>query len=91
MIGINLAIIIFALILGKNIYSSQIGQIQSSLRRATLLGKYEMFDGNPDYINTEIAAYLAVTADQIQAAAKKYCTPERRFVLEIAPAPKPEK
>ena len=30
---------------------------------------------------------LAVTPEQIQAAAKKYCVPESRFVLEIQPAP----
>jgi predicted Zn-dependent peptidase len=30
---------------------------------------------------------LAVTPAQIQAAAKKYLTPERRAVLEIMPAP----
>ena len=39
----------------------------------------------------EMASFLAVTADQIQAVARKYLVPERRFVLDIVPAPKTEK
>ncbi|MEN6536409.1 MAG: pitrilysin family protein [Bryobacteraceae bacterium] len=70
--------------------ASRVSGLQSSLRRATLLGQYELFDGNPDYINTEMDAFLAVTPAQVQAAARKYCVPEKRFVLEIVPAPKPE-
>jgi len=27
----------------------------------------------------------------VQAAARKYCVPEKRFVLEITPAPQTEK
>jgi predicted Zn-dependent peptidase len=61
------------------------------LARARRLGQYELIDGNPDFINTEMASFLAVTADQIQAVARKYLVPERRFVLEIVPAPKTEK
>jgi len=68
-----------------------IAQLQSSIQRAKLLGQYELLDGNPDFVNTELAAFLAATPEQIQAAAKKYCVPERRFVLEIIPAPKTEK
>ena len=36
-----------------------------------LLGQYELLDGNPDLINTEMASFLAVTPDQIQAAAQQ--------------------
>jgi len=38
-------------------------------------------------INTEMEAMLAVTPEQIQAAAKKYFTTDKRVVLEIQPAP----
>jgi predicted Zn-dependent peptidase len=41
-------------------------------------------------INTELETLLKVTPAEIQAAAKKYLTPERRSVLEIVPAPKPQ-
>jgi predicted Zn-dependent peptidase len=70
--------------------AQRIGQLQSSLRRAMLLGQYELLDGDPGHINTEIAQFLAVTPEQIQAAANQYCVPKKRFVLEIVPAPKPE-
>lgn len=71
--------------------SSRISGLQSSLRRAMLLGQYELLDGNPDYINSEMDAFLSVTPEQIQAAARKYCVPEKRFTLEIVPAPPAEK
>ncbi len=67
--------------------ASVISRMQSSLQRARMLGQYEMLDGNPDFINTEMASFLAVTPAEIQAAARKYCVPERRFVLEIVPGP----
>jgi len=70
--------------------STRISQLQSSMQRAMLLGQYELLDGNPDYVNSELAAFLAVTPEQIREAARKYCVPERRFVLTIVPAPKPE-
>ena len=71
--------------------ATEIAQLQSSLARARRLGQYELIDGNPDFINTEMASFLAVTADQIQAVARKYLVPERRFVLDIVPAPNTEK
>ena len=70
--------------------ASTISGLQSSIRRARMLGQYELLDGNPDFVNTELASFLAVTPEQIQAVAKKYLLPERRFVLEIATAPRRE-
>jgi predicted Zn-dependent peptidase len=67
--------------------ASVISRLQSSLQRARLLGQYELLDGNPDFVNTELAAFLAVTPAEVQAAARKFCVPERRFVLDIVPAP----
>jgi predicted Zn-dependent peptidase len=67
--------------------ASRIEGLQSSLSRARALAQYEIADGNPELINTELDATLAVTPAQIQAAAKKYFTPEKRVVLEIQPAP----
>jgi len=68
--------------------STQLSELQSSLNRAKLLAQYEMFDGRPEWITEEIAAFQAVTPQQIQAAVKKYLVPERRIVLEIIPTPK---
>jgi hypothetical protein len=52
------------------------------------LGIFELLDGDPGLVDRDFAARLAVTPDQIQAAAKKYLTSARRDVLavEIAPA-----
>ena len=69
--------------------SEHITSLQSSLHRAQLLGRYEIFDGKPDLINTDLQNFLAVTPAEIQAVAKKYLTPERRTVLQILPAPAP--
>lgn len=70
--------------------SARIRQLQSSRTRAMLLGQYELLDGNPDLVNTELASFLAVTAEQIQAAARKYITTQRRTVLEIVPGQEAE-
>lgn len=69
--------------------SEQITALQSSLHRAQLLGKYEILDGAPDLINTELTKFLNITPAEIQAVAKKYLTPERRTVLQILPASAP--
>ena len=45
-------------------------------------------DGKPELINSVLEKLVSVTAEQIQAAAKKYLTAERRSTLEIVPAPK---
>jgi predicted Zn-dependent peptidase len=68
--------------------ANQIQGLQSSLSRARALAQYEVTDGKPELINTELDAMLAVTPAQIQAAAKKYFTTDKRVVLEIQPAPK---
>ena len=67
--------------------SSRIRHLQSSHARAALLAKYELLDGDPDYVNTEMQDFFAVTPDQIQRAAAKYFDPSRRVALDITPAP----
>jgi zinc protease len=70
--------------------SSRIRQLQSSHNRAMLLGKYELLDGRPEYINTEMNDFMAVTPAQIQAAVKKYFDPQTRVALDIVPTPEKE-
>jgi predicted Zn-dependent peptidase len=67
--------------------ASHLKELQSSLSRAKTLAQYAVTDNNPELINTELDAMLAVTPAQIQAAAKKYLTPQNRAILEIQPAP----
>ncbi len=69
------------------IRASQVQGLQSSLSRARNLAQYEVTDGKAELINTELDAMLAVTPEQIQAAAKKYLVPANRAVLKIQPAP----
>ena len=70
--------------------AARIKELQSALGRARLLAQYEMFDGKPELITSELDSFLAVTPEQVQAVAKKYLIPEKRSVLEIAPAPEGE-
>jgi predicted Zn-dependent peptidase len=67
--------------------SARLHELESALNRAQLLGKYALLDNDPNLINTEMDQLLAVTPAQIQAFAKEYLRPEKRYVLEIAPAP----
>jgi zinc protease len=67
--------------------ASRIRELQTSLTRAKALAQYALADGKPELINTELDTMLAVTPAQVQAAAKKYLTPEKRAVLVIQPAP----
>jgi zinc protease len=67
--------------------ATRIKELQSSLSRARALAQHALADGKPELVNTELDAMLAVTPAQIQAAARKYLTPEHRAVLQIDPAP----
>ncbi len=66
--------------------------LETALGRAIALADYTLFQGDPRLINTEIDRYMSVTPEQVQAAARKYFTPENRTVIEIRPgaaAPRP--
>ncbi len=52
---------------------------------AESLATYYMFFGDTDLINNEIDRYLAVTREDIQAAAKKYLVKDNRVVLHYLP------
>ncbi|HEX5111602.1 MAG TPA: insulinase family protein, partial [Saprospiraceae bacterium] len=52
---------------------------------AESLATYYMFFGDANLINNELDRYLAVTREDIQAAAKKYMVPSNRVVLYYLP------
>ena len=52
---------------------------------STNLADYYTFFSDAELINTEIEMYLAVTPEDIVAAAKKYLVPENRVVLHYHP------
>jgi predicted Zn-dependent peptidase len=64
-----------------------IRQLQSSFSRAQQLAQYEVADGDASLINTEFDRLLNVSAAQVQAAAKKYLSADKRTVLAVRPAP----
>ena len=54
---------------------------------AESLANYHMYFGNANLINTELERYLAVTKEDIMAAAKKYFNKNNRVVLHYLPKP----
>ena len=61
------------------------GGLDTMLGRAIVIADYAVFQGDPNLVNTEMERYMAVTPEQVQAAAKKYFTPQNRSVLEVKP------
>ncbi len=59
--------------------------LQTVQNKADRLAHYASFYGNPGLINTVVEKYLAVTADDIRAAAQRYCDPEKSVVLDYVP------
>jgi len=54
---------------------------------AESLANYHMYYGQTDLINTELDRYLAVTREDIKAAAQKYYNPDSRVILHYLPKP----
>ena len=69
---------------------SKVEGLQASLARAQLLAQFEVLDGKPEMIDQDFTNMFAVTPAQVQAAAKKYLSAERRDVMYIQPAPAAE-
>jgi len=67
--------------------STRLRQLESSRTRATLAGLYELLDGDPDLLNSELDILSELTPAQLRDAAQRYFVPQRRAVLEIVPAP----
>jgi len=65
--------------------STRLRQLESSRTRAMLAGIYELLDGNPELLNTELAILSEVTPAQLRDAAQRYFLPQKRAVLEIVP------
>jgi zinc protease len=60
--------------------------LQSPLGRAIALAQFTLFDGDPSLINSELDRYLAVTPEQLRAAAKKYFDRSNTAVMYVMPA-----
>jgi zinc protease len=53
-----------------------------------LLACFTLFDGDPQLVNTILDGFLAVTRDEIQAAAQKYLRPANRAIVFRTPVSK---
>jgi zinc protease len=51
-----------------------------------LLACFTLFDNEPQLVNTILDGFLAVTREEIQAAAKKYLRNEKRAIVFRTPA-----
>jgi len=65
-------------------------QLQSTLGRASEMGEFAVFFGDPDLINSYGKKLLAESKAQLQQAAKTYLTPTNRTVVLTLPKPKQE-
>ena len=50
-----------------------------------LLACFTLFDGEPELVNTILDDFLAITPEDVHAAAKKYLRPENRAIVFRAP------
>ncbi|MBZ5527396.1 MAG: hypothetical protein LAN71_05790 [Acidobacteriia bacterium] len=51
-----------------------------------LLACFTLFDGDPQLVNTILDGFLAVTREEVQAAANKYLRREKRAIVFRQPA-----
>ncbi|HSC29520.1 MAG TPA: pitrilysin family protein, partial [Vicinamibacterales bacterium] len=65
--------------------SAFVSSVGSSLSRAVLLSQYALFYDDPGLINTRADKIAAVTARDVQQAARKYLTRENRTVVITNP------
>ncbi len=56
-----------------------------------LLACFTLFDDEPQLVNTILDGFLAVTKEQVQAAARKYLQPQNRAIVFRTPVEKTEK
>ena len=61
---------------------------QSTLFRAQRLAEFALYDGDPNLINTEFAALVSVTPEEIKNAVAKYLNTDNRANIDIVPASK---
>jgi predicted Zn-dependent peptidase len=71
------------------ILRQQIQNRNSSLNLANTIGTYTVYFNDPGLVNTVYGKLSAVTAEQVQQAARKYLVPAHRSVVITMPAGRP--
>ncbi len=69
--------------LQNQLLNDTIRERQSSMARAQRIAEFALYDGNPEFINTELDELLAITGDQIKDAVAKYLNTENRTLLDV--------
>jgi zinc protease len=69
----------------NGIESSFLNSMQRSLSKADQMNAYYFATGNPDYFAEDLARYLALQPNDIQAAARKWLPADRRLELSVHP------
>ena len=86
-------------LLEKGVTPEELARTKTSIRVGTIhsrqtceeiageVGDAELWAGDPNRVNNDLAKYDAVTADDVMAMAKKYLNPDQVTVLTIEPDP----
>jgi len=53
--------------------------------RANLLNQYNVFTGDPGFLEQDMGRYYSLTSAQIQDAARSYLQPDRQVVIRVEP------
>jgi len=69
----------------NGIESNFLNSMQQSGDKADLMNAYFFATGNPDYFAEDLARYLALQPNDIQAAARKWLPADRRLELSVHP------
>ncbi len=75
----------------NQLLASQLAERETCDGKASALAEAATIRGDPALVNTDLAKLEAVTAEQVQAAAKKWFTDDNRLVLEYLPTAKEKK
>ena len=69
----------------NGIESGFLNSMQQSSSKADQMNAYYFATGNPDYFQEDLARYLALQPNDIQAAAKRWLPSDRRLELSVHP------
>jgi len=69
----------------NGIESNFLNSMQRSGTKADLMNAYYFATGNPDYFAEDLARYMALQPNDIQAAARKWLPADRRLELSVHP------
>ena len=69
----------------NQVIASELRQRETNLGKSQALGSAAVLLGDPNRVNTELDKLQGVTAADVQRVAKKYFTPENRYVFTYLP------